>query len=1040
MGEGAVWVANVEDETVSRIDPATRERGRTIDVGDYPSDVVVARGTVWVALGALAELTRIDPAQDQAATPIPALGPGVSCGAPRGEPRGGRRSGVVRVPGRDLGRIDIRTGTARRVGLEAGLLTSPNAVLPEFSDIAFGLGSLWIVNRAANVVTEVDTATIQRQRDITVGNSPTAIAVSPPDSLWVANFEDDTVTRIVIPGRGQTPDAHADPRRGRARRRHVRRRQRLGRLEPRPDADPDRPRVGRGDRDDRARERAAAGRRRRRRRLGDRPRCADGERRRKMAEHRHVSRDRGVMRRWVVAVLALAAIAAAPAAGTSAADPAARGHRRRRAPPGADMPESARRWMCEQHLLLDNREGPRTVLHHRTGLHAEAGSRLAGSVHDEGAVHAHVRDSPRSTLERRGTGQCSGLRLHTSRDPQAPAGHRRRPPEQFSRCAPSARRPSGSSSDPVSPNGAPSSLSSFRGTRSRARISRRSGRDRMDNPKTGVPIGNGPFLVERWERGKQLTLRRNPRYWGQHVAYLDRLVVRFCQACQAPPPAEVLEALRRGSVDFALSREADIAPELRRIPGVRVRPDALVGMGAPQHPGRPGRTPGAEEQARTPRARLRHRSGRRSYERCGARSIGRTGRARARCSSTRLAGTGRTGPQYRYRPLLARRLLEQAGCRRGPDGIYDCAGSRLSLRLLTFAGVTWRERDVRVIQAQLRQIGVEALPTFVTGAAINQIFRSGDYDLVSFAWFSAGNPLGKGVYGCGGPQNYSGYCQRLVTSDLDQADRILDADRRATRPQSRRPADGEGRAGDSALPDTVRARVQEHPSERRRCALQPLLERGELVARALARSGGRRLAPRRLGRGRLRRADAEARRHRRHASAPSCPASIPSPLHRRRRRPGSDPGSRGCIRGWSRSRRAAEPRLRALRSTRKPFTLTYHIRPEARWSDGVPVTASDFLFTHQKYATIETPAIRRREELYGKVRRASRPRREDVSGRASRAVRRLAGPVSRSCYRATPSRTGLDEGLDRPDRQPARRARRSGAAPSSSGVSSAASS
>ena len=82
----------------------------------------------------------------------------------------------------DLGRIDIRTGTARRVGLEAGLLTSPNSVLPEFSDIAFGLGSLWIVNRAANSVIEVDTATIQRQRDITVGNSPGAIAVSPPDS------------------------------------------------------------------------------------------------------------------------------------------------------------------------------------------------------------------------------------------------------------------------------------------------------------------------------------------------------------------------------------------------------------------------------------------------------------------------------------------------------------------------------------------------------------------------------------------------------------------------------------------------------------------------------------------------------------------------------------------------------------------------------------------------------------------------------------------------------------------------------------------
>ena len=31
---------------------------------------------------------------------------------------------------------------------------------------------------------------------------------------------------------------------------------------------------------------------------------------------------------------------------------------------------------------------------------------------------------------------------------------------------------------------------------------------------------------------------------------------------------------------------------------------------------------------------------------------------------------------------------------------------------------------------------------------------------------------------------------------------------------------------------------------------------------------------------------------------------------------------------------------------RPPLTLTYRIRPEARWSDGVPVTGRDFVFTH----------------------------------------------------------------------------------------------
>ena len=38
-----------------------------------------------------------------------------------------------------------------------------------------------------------------------------------------------------------------------------------------------------------------------------------------------------------------------------------------------------------------------------------------------------------------------------------------------------------------------------------------------------------------------------------------------------------------------------------------------------------------------------------------------------------------------------------------------------------------------------------------------------------------------------------------------------------------------------------------------------------------------------------------------------------------------------------------------------PFTLTYHIRPEARWSDGVPISARDFVFTHRAYRTHLAP-------------------------------------------------------------------------------------
>jgi serine/threonine protein kinase/streptogramin lyase len=204
-GVGGAWVANVDDETITRIDPGDlAARPATIPVDDYPSDLVIGSGSIIVALGALAELQRINPEQNEAASPISALGEGTPCGAPRASIAfGGGFAWFVCERG-EIGRINSRTGVATSIGLESGLLTSPSSVLPQFSDVAFGLGSLWIVNRAANQVVEIDPLTSQSQQAITMGQQPTAIAVGT-NALWVANFADDTVTRVQIPGPGQTP-------------------------------------------------------------------------------------------------------------------------------------------------------------------------------------------------------------------------------------------------------------------------------------------------------------------------------------------------------------------------------------------------------------------------------------------------------------------------------------------------------------------------------------------------------------------------------------------------------------------------------------------------------------------------------------------------------------------------------------------------------------------------------------------------------------------------------------------------------------------
>ena len=112
-GLGGVWVTNVEDETVSRIDPTdTTARDATITMDGYPSDLTVGGGTVWVALGPLAQLQRINPEQNEAASPTSALGDDTPCGPPDASVAFGAGYVWFACEGGPIGQINARTTVA----------------------------------------------------------------------------------------------------------------------------------------------------------------------------------------------------------------------------------------------------------------------------------------------------------------------------------------------------------------------------------------------------------------------------------------------------------------------------------------------------------------------------------------------------------------------------------------------------------------------------------------------------------------------------------------------------------------------------------------------------------------------------------------------------------------------------------------------------------------------------------------------------------------------------------------------------------------
>ena len=303
-------------------------------------------------------------------------------------------------------------------------------------------------------------------------------------------------------------------------------------------------------------------------------------------------------------------------------------------------------------------------------------------------------------------------------------------------------------------------------------------RDRIDNPKTGRPIGSGPFLVERWDRGRQIVLVRNPRYWGAHRSYVERLVIRFgVQAGDLPG------LMRSGQVHVAYNVPTSLVGELRRDADLELVSGPSTAWERIDLRVRPGGHP-------LLRKKLVRRAIANGIDRAAivSRLSAESGLRYALLQSTMLLTQSRdyqpVWGDYRYRPAESRRLLEQAGCTSGADGIYVCDGVRLSLRFFTHViPGSIRPGILEQMQVQLRRVGVEVVPTFAPPGAVfgpSGIYARGEYDvaLVAFVRVSQGDGT-KSLFGCGAEQNFTGYCQRLVTSDLDDAARIFDAGRQA---------------------------------------------------------------------------------------------------------------------------------------------------------------------------------------------------------------------------------------------------------------------
>lgn len=184
-GAGSLWVANLDDQSVTRVDVSSRQAVRTIPIPDAPTALAATRTAVWVTHGTR-DVSKIDPRYDRLTLTQPVAASGSFFAGTR-DPRPTLAAfGSIWIvePDGYVSRIDP-VSTRRLGSVDVG--DNPSA-------IAAGAGSVWVTNSSDGTVTRIDPTTLVAMT-IPVGHGPAGVAVNAAGA-WIANAGDNTLVRV----------------------------------------------------------------------------------------------------------------------------------------------------------------------------------------------------------------------------------------------------------------------------------------------------------------------------------------------------------------------------------------------------------------------------------------------------------------------------------------------------------------------------------------------------------------------------------------------------------------------------------------------------------------------------------------------------------------------------------------------------------------------------------------------------------------------------------------------------------------------------
>jgi peptide/nickel transport system substrate-binding protein len=176
-----VWVTNSVDRTVSFLSPDGKTERRSGALGTGPGAIAIGPSAVWVANLDGQSVSRLDlRTASQIAGSDVLTGNGLS---------------AITYAAGSMWVTNAVDGTVWRFDEKTGNKTLDVAVGPALRGIAADRSAVWVTSETAGTVTRLDPASGAIGRVVQVGNGPGSVAIGA-GAVWVANALDGTVSRV----------------------------------------------------------------------------------------------------------------------------------------------------------------------------------------------------------------------------------------------------------------------------------------------------------------------------------------------------------------------------------------------------------------------------------------------------------------------------------------------------------------------------------------------------------------------------------------------------------------------------------------------------------------------------------------------------------------------------------------------------------------------------------------------------------------------------------------------------------------------------